>query len=547
MRVNGPVIDQEYQFPSGETLVSTTDLKGRILYCNGPFVVVSGFEKSQLLGQPHNMIRHPDMPEEAFRDMWETISKGQPWSAPVKNRRADGTHYWVIANVTPLLDANGPTGYMSVRTEASRAQIDAAEALYATMRQEAQNGKLNHRLFAGDVQTNSLFSRIRRIMMPGLGRLLFLVSACMCAVTFFAGAYASSLLEGRALWAVAISATALAAFIGSFIVKRLTIDRVQELLSQVNRMSAGDLTVQLPKGRNDILGRLTQGLNQLNVNLRSIVRDARNEAEVMQHVSGEIATSNQDLAVRTDSQASGLEETAAAMEQITSTVSQSASAAQEAAELAGLAKSVADRSGEEVRQVALNMSSINDSSNQIGEIIQVIDTIAFQTNILALNAAVEAARAGEQGRGFAVVASEVRELAKRTSTAAQQVKDLVTESSARVSAGSSQTDAAQKAMEEALLAVTQVSELIQGISHSATEQRQGISEINLTITQLDTMTQQNSSLVEKNAVNSMQMKEKSDAVLESVGIFHLSAGEVSRPKVDAVELRRQGKAQRKAA
>ncbi|MFK7860656.1 MAG: methyl-accepting chemotaxis protein [Granulosicoccus sp.] len=547
MRVNGPIVDKEYQFPTGETLVSTTDLKGRILYCNEPFVVVSGYEKSQLLGQPHNMIRHPDMPEEAFRDMWATISSGKPWSAPVKNRRADGTHYWVIANVTPLLDANGPTGYMSVRTEASRTEIDEAEALYALMRMEAQKGKIHHRLSSGNLYKDSIECRIKMALTPTLGNLLFIITACVCAMTFVAGLYADDMLTGTKLWGASAGAIALATAIGGFILKKITVDRVGELLSQVNRMAAGDLTVQLPKGNGDVMGRLTQGLNQLNVNLRSIVRDARNEAVVMQNVSSDIADSNQDLAVRTDSQASGLEETAAAMEQMTSTVSQSASAAHEAAELANQAKAVADRSGEEVRQVADNMSSINDSSNQIGEIIQVIDTIAFQTNILALNAAVEAARAGEQGRGFAVVASEVRELAKRTSTAAQQVKNLVTESSERVRAGSVQTDSAQKAMDEALLAVTQVTELIQGISHSASEQQQGISEINLTITQLDSMTQQNAELVEKNALNSMQMKDKSKAVLESVGIFHLSAADSNRPKVDAVELRRQGKAKKSAS
>ena len=123
MRMNLPVVSQEYPFPKGETLVSTTDLKGRILYCNPMFVEVSGYEKEELLGQPHNMIRHPDMPEEAFRDMWETIAKGIPWSAAVKNRRKNGTYYWVMANVTPLMQGDQPVGYMSVRTEAPREQI----------------------------------------------------------------------------------------------------------------------------------------------------------------------------------------------------------------------------------------------------------------------------------------------------------------------------------------------------------------------------------------------------------------------------------------
>ena len=129
MRKNLPVVDQSFPFPAGETLVSTTDLKGRILYCNAAFIAVSGYTKEELLGQPHNLIRHPDMPEEAFRDMWATIQSGQPWSAPVKNRRKDGSFYWVMANVTPLMDGDRPTGFMSVRTEPSAEQVREAEAL----------------------------------------------------------------------------------------------------------------------------------------------------------------------------------------------------------------------------------------------------------------------------------------------------------------------------------------------------------------------------------------------------------------------------------
>jgi len=135
MRTNLPVNQHEYPFPEGETLVSTTDLQGRILYCNAAFIEVSGYVRQELLGQPHNLIRHPDMPEEAFRDMWDTIQRGFPWSGLVKNRRKDGSFYWVMANVTPLIDAGGKvTGYMSVRTQPERTAVDGAEKLYARMR-----------------------------------------------------------------------------------------------------------------------------------------------------------------------------------------------------------------------------------------------------------------------------------------------------------------------------------------------------------------------------------------------------------------------------
>ncbi|RZL38406.1 MAG: PAS domain-containing hybrid sensor histidine kinase/response regulator, partial [Rubrivivax sp.] len=172
MRSNLPVSHQEYRLPSDRNLVSTTDLKGRILHCNAAFVEVSGFTRDELLGQPHNLIRHPDMPAEAFRDMWTTIASGQPWSGMVKNRRKNGDHYWVLANVTPLMENGQPVAYMSVRSRAARPQIEAAEALYAQMRQEQQTGALLHTLHHGELQRSDWPGRLRRLSraLPWLGR-----------------------------------------------------------------------------------------------------------------------------------------------------------------------------------------------------------------------------------------------------------------------------------------------------------------------------------------------------------------------------------------
>ena len=166
MRTNLPVSTQEYPFPRGQTLVSTTDLKGRILYCNPSFIEVSGYEREELLGQPHNIVRHPDMPEEAYRDMWQTIASGQPWSAPVKNRRKDGDFYWVIANVTPLMDGDQPSGYMSVRTEATREQIQNAERLYQTLRAEKVAGRQVHMLRAGCPVRVDAWGRCCALLVP---------------------------------------------------------------------------------------------------------------------------------------------------------------------------------------------------------------------------------------------------------------------------------------------------------------------------------------------------------------------------------------------
>jgi len=540
MRLNLPVIDKEFPFPAGETLVSTTDLKGRILYCNPPFISVSGFTKEELLGQPHNLIRHPDMPEEAYRDMWDTISKGNPWSAPVKNRRKDGTHYWVMANVTPLMDGDRPGGYMSVRTMPTREQVDAAENLYAKMRAEKQAGRMVHTLNAGSLVVNTFGGRLKRALSIGISGQLMLVSVVIAALAIAGCVLVTQQLTGSWMMFGEIGLALVLGLLGGWQLRRMTIAPLQDLLKFANRMAAGDLTQKLEVTRNDDIGRLMRALSQLNVNLQSIVRDARTEVDHMRDATAEIAAGNQDLSSRTESQASSLEETAASMEQITGTVKLSVDSAQQAAVLAEQTIAVAQRSSEAVGQVTDTMHRISESSHRIGEIIQVIDSIAFQTNILALNAAVEAARAGEQGRGFAVVAAEVRALAQRTTGAAKEIKQLIDESTDKVQAGNRLTEAAQQTMRDALESVRQVGTMISEISSGAREQLAGISQINEAMAQMDTITQQNAALVEEIAASAMQLQGQASTVAETVQVFRLGHGDVVMQ--DAVALRRAARA-----
>ena len=539
MRVNLPVSTQEYLFPKGETLVSTTDLKGRILYCNPMFIEVSGYEKEELLGQPHNIVRHPDMPEEAYRDMWDTIAQGIPWSAPVKNRRKDGSFYWVMANVTPLMQGDQPTGYMSVRTEASRDQIQAAEQLYGTMRAEKEAGQLVHTLRQAQLVKNTLWGRTVAALRPGpLGKIslctLLLVLLSWGAATL--GGHTMTLGSAVAWLAVALVAVVMAAFL-----HRATVAPLLEMLQWANRMAAGDLTQKITASRNDTVGQLQKALAQLNVNLLSIVRDARQESEHMQVSTREIAQGNQDLSSRTEAQASNLEQTAASMEEITGTVKQTAESARQASDLATQATQVTERSSAAVDSVASTMQQIETASGRISEITQLIDSIAFQTNLLALNAAVEAARAGEQGRGFAVVASEVRNLSHRTQSAAKEIRQLINDSANKVSEGHERTGAAQKTMNESLELVRRVGTLIGEIHSASNEQLSGISQVNAAVAQLDTITQQNAALVEENAASALQLDAQARSVTETVQVFRIDASAPAQAR-DAVALRKEMKA-----
>jgi aerotaxis receptor len=534
MRINLPVTTQEFPFPPGETLVSTTDLKGRILYCNPAFVAVSGYLREELMGQPHNMIRHPDMPEEAFRDMWATIAKGKPWSAAVKNRRKDGSFYWVMANVTPLMRGQQPVGYMSVRTEATRQDIDAAQALYAQMRAEKERGQLVHRLNEGQLEIDTLLSRTQRALKLGTrGRL----AASAAVLSGASAAVGSATAAGTA---ASLGCAVVGAAVGAWVLSPMVQSRLTHLLDFANRMAAGDLTQRLEVHGVGISGQLAKALNQLNVNLRSIVRDARTEVDYMRDATREIASGNHDLSARTESQASSLQQTASSMEQITGTVRQSADAARQATQLAAEATSVTQRGSAAVEEVTQTMHVISDSSKRIGEIIQVIEGIAFQTNILALNAAVEAARAGEQGRGFAVVASEVRALAGRSSVAAKEIKQLISESAEKVQLGNRLTEAARDTMATALDTVQRVSAVIDAISTGSSEQLDGISQVNEAVSQIDGITQQNAALVEEIAAAAAQLQAKAITVAETVQVFQIDLRDTG-PQADAVALRRQAR------
>jgi len=296
------------------------------------------------------------------------------------------------------------------------------------------------------------------------------------------------------------------------------LDQAQRLATAITQ---GDLTQTMAVNGKDELSQLMQALGGMQEALARIVGEVRRSSDGIGTASAQIASGNQDLSTRTEQAASSLQQTASSMEQINATVRQSADAARQASQMAVANAEVAARGGQVVGQVVTTMEEINQSSRKIGDIIGVIDGIAFQTNILALNAAVEAARAGEQGRGFAVVAGEVRNLAQRSAEAAKEIKTLIGNSVDKVDAGSRLVAEAGRTIGEIVANADKVSAFISDITTAATEQSNGIGQVNNAVSQLDQMTQQNAALVEESAAAAESLKDQASKLAGAVATFRL--------------------------
>jgi aerotaxis receptor len=513
MRSNQPVSQREYRIPDNATLMSTTDAESRITCANAAFVEASGFSHDQLMGQPHNIVRHPDMPPEAFADMWTTLKGGEPWTALVKNRRQNGDHYWVRANATPVVRGGRVTGFMSVRTAPSRDEVAAAEALYREFREGRAGSRRLHKgliVHGGAMAIRSVFKT-----MPVRWRIRAAFAAVVPALA--AGAWAMG--AGAAM---SLELAGLAAVVGgaaSWWLEQQIARPLESMRAQALKVATGESQHVNHMDRVDEIGMTLRIISQLGLMFRWIVDDVSGQVLNIQTATSEIAQGNQDLSTRTEQSAASVQQTASSMSQITATVQSNAETANQANRLARDASEVAARGGHAVAEVVNTMNDITDSSRKIADIISVIDGIAFQTNILALNAAVEAARAGEQGRGFAVVAGEVRSLAQRSADAAREIKALIGASVEKVESGSKIVDDAGRTMDDIVTQVKRVSDLIVEISAATQEQSKGIGQIDSAVAHLDQITQQNAALVEQSAAASESLKVQAVRLAEAVGVF----------------------------
>ncbi len=414
MRMNLPVTGRDVSISDTANILSTTDLDGDITYVNPDFIRVSGFEEHELLGQHHNIVRHPDMPSEAFGDLWSSVRGGRSWMGMVKNRCKNGDHYWVSAFVTPISRNGRVVEYQSVRTKPQPAQIAAAERLYAQLREKRPPAALRRA---------PLGVRSRVALLAALGS----------APVVLAGA----LLGGVGLAFAAVTTAVAATTAGTL--AYLALAPLQRLVEQARRIGENPVGQLIYTGRRDDFGQIAFAMKMLETEAGAMVgRIGDASRQLSQHAKellGAMESSTQSAArqqVETDQVATAINQMAVSVQEVASNAQRTAEAASRADSEAATGTEVVNRTGAAIGQLALDIQQAGEvihelemHSNDITKVLDVIRGIAEQTNLLALNAAIEAARAGEQGRGFAVVADEVRNLASRTQQSTQEINSMI--------------------------------------------------------------------------------------------------------------------------
>ncbi|MGY4877891.1 methyl-accepting chemotaxis protein [Vreelandella aquamarina] len=515
MRTNLPVSHVEYAYAEDDLLISRTNLKGEITYANPAFVQVSGFSLDELLGENHNLVRHPDMPPAAFKDFWETIQQGKPWSGLVKNRRKDGDHYWVRANAMAIQENGRIVGYASLRTKPSAAEVQHAEKIYHAWK----NGQgKNYTLYRGQIRRRHPLAFLGRCKWGSATlqtRLLTLIASLSIGWLTFNQWQLSQDLSQLVISGLLLTVVAGLGLSVWNKVRRM----VETSRAFVLQVAAGNLAADVPPHQNDDFDRLIDALVTMRKGLSAIVSDVNDGINKVNPSVADIRHSNEFIAQRSDDLASSVQETAASTEQLTVTVKQNAENAQQASHLATTNMKEVQNAGESMAQVVQRMNAITASAQQMDHSVALIDSIAFQTNILALNASIEAARAGVHGKGFAVVASEVRGLAKRSSDAAKEIHQLINTSNGEIAAGVKFVEATEQIIERVMQASQWVNNFMSEISAASQEQSSGISQIGSAINVMEQGVQHTAEQLQSTNTATQTLEKEAHQLLNAIRAF----------------------------
>jgi len=416
MRKNGPVTNREVNYSKHQNIVSTTDTKGILEHVNKDFLDISGFTQEELIGQPHNLVRHPDMPELAFKDLWDTLKSGKSWMGIVKNRCKNGDHYWVDAYASPIITDGKTTGYQSVRSKPSTDDVERAESLYAQVNEGRGESPLNKILsWCPPIQ-------LKIWMAGGLS-----ICSVLAVIRFFP---TSQFTELAAL---------IVGLVVQFLLSSLISKPWQKAASAASDIFSNSIAQDVYTGRADELGQLQLAIKFLKSTKHTIIWRSSNTAEILEksasnasEVTAQTAQSMNDMTKEIDLVSTAMTEMTATVNEVAQNASQTADSTRDAYLQVEHGQAVMANSKETIGQLSHQIDEavsvveqLHKDSEVIGSVVDVISSIAEQTNLLALNAAIEAARAGEQGRGFAVVADEVRSLAAKTQTSTGEITDIV--------------------------------------------------------------------------------------------------------------------------